>query len=211
MSIRKPPAQLQAPNSHVLSKGAVIERIHNRTRASDAFNPGLGAPTRFAPIDDASGNSTPTLYAAMTLEAAIYETIFHDIPVKAKRKRVPKSQVLKYAHARLEVLRDLKIASLRGPDLQKWRIKRNDLITTSPKLYPDTAKWAEAIHHQFPDIEGLLWTSNQCDPDTAYIFFGDRVTSADFRVLFTRDGQTDATVLSDVRNAGKRSGIIITV
>ena len=96
-------------------------------------------------------------------------------------------------------------------DLKKWRVSRNSLISSSPKQYLGTARWAEAIHHQFPRMDGLLWTSNQCDPDTVYVFFGDRVASADFGVTRTRDGQSDAGFLSDVRQAGRRSGIRITV
>ena len=211
MSIRKPPLTLANPNLHMLAKGTVIERVHSRNYAGDAFNPGLGGPTRFAPIDDVKGTTIPTLYAADTLEAAIYETIFHDVPAKARKKRVSKTLVTSRAHAQLEVRRDLKLASLREADLKKWRIKRNDLITTTPKLYVSTAEWAAAIHHRFPDIEGLAWTSNQCDPDTAYMFFGDRVSSSDFKIVAVRDGQADKTVLSDVREAGKRSGIRITV
>ncbi len=211
MSIRKPPATLEQPNSRTLVKGAAIERIHNRNYAGDAFNPGLGGPTRFAPINDKSGATIPTLYAADTLEASIHETIFHDVPAKAKKKRVSETLVVSRAHARLEVLRDLQLASLREADLMKWRIRRNDLIAAAPKLYASTAEWAAAIHHRFPDIEGLVWTSNQCDPDAAYMFFGDRVASADFRIIATRDGQTDKTLLRDVRDAGKRSGIKITV
>ena len=135
-------------------------------------------------------------------------TIF---PVRAKPGTVPKSLVQGRAHSRLEVLRDLRFASLRGPDLRRWRIGRNSLIATSPALYPATARWACAIHRRFPEIEGLVWTSNRCDPDTAYLFFGDRVAAADFRIAGTRDGHNDATFLSDVREAGQRSGIVITV
>ena len=136
--------------------------------------------------------------------------IFHDVPVKAKSKTVPRTLVQSRAHARLEVLRDLRLVSLRGPDLRRWRIGRNSLIATSPKLYSETARWASAIHHQFPDAQGLFWTSNQCDPDTAYLFFGNRVAPEDFRTLYASDGLVDPTLLSDVRQAGLRCRITIT-
>ena len=211
MSVRKPPAKLANPNILILRAGALLERIHDRHYSADSFNPCRGAPTRFAPVHDVKGNCVPSLYAGDTLESAIYETIFHDVPVTAKRKTVPKTLVQSRAHGRLQTLRDLRLASLRGPDLRRWRISRNALITTSPNLYRDTAQWATAVHHQFPDVEGLLWTSNQCDPDTAYLFFGDRVASTDFKLLRARDGMTDATFLSDVRQAGRRGGISIVV
>lgn len=211
MSIRAPSDELASPNIFTLGAGSLVERVHDRRYGGSDFNPCKGAPTRFAPIHDAEGNCVPSLYAADTLEAAIHETIFHDIPVQAKPGTVPKTLVQIRAHSGIEVLRDLRLASLRGPDLRRWRIGRNTLIATSPALYPQTAKWAGAIHRQFPEVEGLVWTSNRCDPDTAYLFFGDRVTSNDFRIAHTRDGQNDATFLSDVLEAGRRSDIVITV
>ncbi len=211
MSIRKPTSNLAAPNSVVLAKGTRIERVHDSNYGANAFNPCKGGPTRFAPIRDSSGNCVPSHYGGETLEAVIHETIFHDVPAKAKRKTVRRADVVNRTHSTLEVTRDLNLASLRAPDLKKWRIRRNDLITTSPKLYPGTAAWAEAIHHQFPNIEGLAWTSNQCDPDTVYLFFGDRVSVGDLVILSARDGQTDPSFLTDVRVAGQRSEIRITV
>ena len=211
MSIRKPPATLAEPNVVTLNAGALVHRVHDRNYGANAFNPCKGSPTRFAPVYDEEGECVPSLYAAETLEAAIHETIFHDVPVKAKSKTVPRTLVQSRAHARLEVLRDLRLVSLRGPDLRRWRIGRNSLIATSPKLYSETARWASAIHQQFPDAQGLLWTSNQCDPDTAYLFFGNRVAPEDFRTLYARDGLVDPTLLSDVRQAGLRCRITITV
>ena len=211
MSVRRPPANLASPNIVITGAGALLERIHDRNYRANEFNACKGAPTRFAPIQDVQGNCVPSLHAGDTLESAIYETIFHHIPAEARRKTVPRTLVEGRAHGQLEVLRDLKLASLRGPDLKKWRIGRDSLTMTFPSLYPATTRWAEAIHHQFPEVEGLIWTSNQCDPDTAYLFFGDRVASTDFRVVRVRDGMLDATFLSDVRLAGRRSAITITV
>ena len=180
------------------------------TAAPTASIPAKGLP-RFATVHDVEGNCVPSLYAADTLEAATCETIFHDIPVTARRKTVPRTLIQSRTHGRLQVRRDLQLVSLRGPDLRRWRISRNSLITPSPSLYRDTARWAEAIHHQFPDVDGLLWTSSQCDPDTAYLFYGDRVAAGDLRIVQARDGLLDVTFLSDVRQAGQRSGISIAV
>ena len=211
MAFRTPPAALAAPNVVTLGAGAIVERVHDRRYRADDFNPCRGAPTRFAPIHDAEGNCVPSLYAAGTLEAAFHETIFHDIPVAARRRTVPKTVVGKRAHGRLEVLRDLKLASLRAPDLRRWRIGRNSSIASPPALYPRTARWARAIHAQFPDVEGLVWTSERCDPEPAYLFFGDRVAPSDFRVAAARDGRTDASFLSDLSETGRWSGIVIAV
>ena len=62
-----------------------VERVHQRTRDAARFNPCHGARTRFAPIRDEDGSCVPSFYGADTLEAAIYETVFHDVPVTTKR------------------------------------------------------------------------------------------------------------------------------
>ena len=111
MSIRTPPAKLTDPNIITLGTGALLHRVHDRNYDADGFNPCMVAPTRFAPIGDAKGNCVPSLYAADTLEAAIHETIFHDIPVVTDAKTVPRTLVQSRAHGQLEVLRDLRLAS----------------------------------------------------------------------------------------------------
>ena len=204
-----PPADLPDPNLQVLEAGATLHRIHRRSRASDAFNPCQGGPTRFAPIVDEAGNCVPSLYAGSTFDAATYETLFHDIPVQRKRKILREFTVLASVHGVLETQRALHLAALRGPDLAKWNLSRNSLIGSSARLYRQTAAWAKAIHDQFREVEGLVWTSNRCDPDDAFLFFGDRMTGADFRIASVRDASSEPSFLADVRRAGQRAGIRI--
>ena len=211
MAIKKPENRFCMPNTVILEKGKVLERIHNRNFAVNSFNPCQGNPTRFAPIKDGKGRCVPSLYAGETFEAVVFETIFHDVPAEARRKRIPMNKVKDSAQGRLEVVRDLKLVSLREPDLRRWCITRSELIATEPRYYADTAEWAEAIHLQFPNVEGLEWTSSQCDPATAYLFFGDRVQSGDFKIVYVRDGLTDQGFLHDVMKIGNRSHIRITV
>ena len=69
-------------------------------------------------------------------------------------------------------------------------------------------RWAQAIHSQFTDVDGLVWTSNQCDLATAYVLFGDRVCEEDIKVVAVRQG-SDASFLHDVREAASRVGTVI--
>ena len=39
----------------------------------------------------------------------------------------------------------------------------------------DTSRWAEALHRQCKDADGLVWMSRQRDRDRAMLLFGDRV------------------------------------
>ena len=113
-------------------------------------------------------------------------------------------------HSELLTNRDLRLVELRNVDLAKWGISRNDLISSNPVLYGRTVWWAEAIHRDTADADGLVWTSDQCDPDDACLFFGDRVHESDFTVVRSRDGGNDKSFLKDVRDEGLRRGIILT-
>ena len=115
------------------------------------------------------------------------------------------------SHGRIETLRSFTLASLRTTDLVNWNVSRDSLIASSPKLYEQTAAWAKAIHDQFAHVEGLVWTSQQCDPDDAYLFFGDRVSATDCRIVSARDGRADPSLLADVRLAGQPAGITIVI
>ncbi len=208
MPLRSPPETLPPPSVSTLPARGRLHRVHLRRFAGNAFNPCRGGPTRFAPIRDAAGQCVPSLYAGSTLDAAVFETIFHDVPATARLKTVPLHAVEERVHSVLETRRDIRLAALRAPDLLRWGVNRRDLIESEASSYAGTAAWAAAIHRCFPDIDGLVWTSRQCDPDSAYLFFGDRVGASDFAAPETRRGRA---FVADVRTAGRRAGIAITV
>ena len=45
-----------------------------------------------------------------------------------------------------------------------------------------------AIHDQFQDVQGLIWTSRRCDPHSAMLFFGGRTAETDLQIVSVRDG-----------------------
>ena len=97
---------------------------------------------------------------------------------------------------------------MRNPLLNNWGIEQTQLIGSDPELYHKTARWAVAIYNDFPEAEGLIWTSRQCDPDDAILFLAGRVEAADFELISSRDGQ-DATFVDDVEQEGAIRGIAI--
>ena len=139
---------------------------------------------------------------------AIYETRFHDIPLRARRKTIPRTKVVYRKHTTLQLRRNIRLASLRAPALLKWKVA-SALVWGPPKQYGATARWAKAIHDQFQDVQGLIWTSPRCDPHSAMFFFGDRTAEADLQVVGVRDGR-DSSFVRDVREAGDQAGIVIT-
>jgi hypothetical protein len=106
--------------------------------------------------------------------------------------------------------RELRLASLFAPDLKAWGIARVDLIETPKSTYAQTALWAKAIHATFANVDGLVWTSRQCDPDQCVILFGDRVGEQDFDVVEFLHVKGDAALLLQLRAFGARAGITIT-
>ena len=136
MPVPPPPDPLPRPNLRVLPEGTRLHRIHDRRLAGDAFNPGLGAPTRFAPLRRTDGTAIPTLYAGSTLEAALFETLFHDIPPGAPLKTVPRALAASRAHSILVAGRPLRLAELRAPDLHLWGLPREGLVAAPPRITP---------------------------------------------------------------------------
>ena len=142
------------------------------------------------------------------MRSAIHETIFHDITANAKKKIISGQDIHVQIHVKIRVKRTLNLVGLRNPPLNNWGIKQTELIGSDAELYHKTARWAAAIYNNFPEAEGLIWTSRQCDPDDAILFFGGRVEAADFELISSRDGD-DESFKRNVRQEGKKRGITI--
>lgn len=209
MPVPTPPVPLPRPNVATLPEDMRLHRVHLRSFDGAAFNPCVGGPTRFAPLHDARGECIPTLYAGSTLAAAVFETLLHDIPVAASLKTVPRLAILARAHSVLRTRRVLALAELRAPDLHLWGLARNDLVAAPPTDYASSALWALAAHEAFPELDGLRWTSNRCDPDDALLLFGSRCADA-VEVEARRDG-ADLSFLEDVHEIARRAGIVVTL
>jgi len=205
-----PPAPFPSVNRHILNAGATIDRIHDCAFAANAFNPGLGSPTRFAPLKPDRGDTIPHLYAAHGFECAAHETVFHEIQHDAPRKTVAKAKINPLMLSSVRLRRDLTLASLFQPDLGAWKISRADLIDTFASGYSKTVKWALAIHAAH-DVDGLIWTSRRCDPATAIILFGDRVKPDDLQVLNSERITASNDLFAQLRQFGKRADITITL
>ncbi|MDX8503240.1 RES family NAD+ phosphorylase [Mesorhizobium sp. VK4C] len=208
-SVRPPPSSFPSINTQNVTKGTVLHRTHGSSFRPAQFNPCMGQPTRFAPFQDSAGACVPTLYAATSREAAAFESIFHDIEPTAVFKTVRLDVIESRSVSRIAPKRDLLLAGLFAPDLKVWGISRGDLIETPKSTYGQTVLWAQAIHGARADVDGLLWTSPQCDPDRCVILFEDRVSEGDFQVHDSIEVGADADLLLEIRAFGLRAGITI--
>lgn len=180
MSCRAPVSPLD-PLFDRWPAGALIHVIHDTAFAPESFNPGVDSAgalrksTRFAPIRDAKGRVVPYLYGGATLDCAIFETVFHDVPIDAPDKFVALDDFAQRGHGQLVPRRELRLVDLTSEGLHRLKVPKEELIASPARDYVDTARWAEALHRQCKDADGLVWMSRQRDRDRALLLFGDRV------------------------------------
>lgn len=173
--ISPPPNPFPPVNFKVVPAGTVLHRIHHRRFGALKFNPGLGAPTRFAPLTGGTA-AIPTAYAAENLTCAIFETVLHDVVPNAGAS-IAWSKIDLLDHSALKLKKPIRLAQLFAPDLRALGLSRADIIDTPPSKYIETAAWAHALQAAHGHIAGLIWTSRQCDPNWAAILFGDRLSA----------------------------------
>lgn len=203
----KPPATLYVTLWKLPSR-QVLHRVHQDLYKADQFNPSLKGNARFSPIRDAGGNSIPTLYAAVTFEAAAMESVFRDVAHVPGFKHYDKRKLEGHLHSRVKVKHALKLADLGSVALRKMGVQRKQLIDTEKDQYPATRRWAEAIHMQHPDIQGLSWISRQDDSARAVVLFGDRIPKGALQqVGDSRSLLKDEQVYAELLNLADRAGV----
>ena len=153
------------PTVDTLPVGHPLYRVLTSTRTATDFNPGLGSPTRFGFFGDPV---VPVMYAADTEEAAVAETLLHDIPTDGGL--LPYDQYADKVLVRLEVTRELRLAALHGLGLRRLKTTAAELTASPASGYPATVRWAEAAHRI--GLDGLVWMSRMCNDTKAYVFFG---------------------------------------
>lgn len=161
-------------------------RAHDSSRPALGYWPGSAShPTRFAPITDTSDTPIPVLYLGLKREGALFESVFHDLPAIGYRAAdVDRLQGRVLSRAR--VRRRLHLADLTKYGLPSLGATRDGLIESEAARYTETAQWAEAIHRDNPEAEGLYWISRQNDRVASVMLFGDRVGAADLHLTRKR-------------------------
>lgn len=162
------------PEVTELAVGHHLYRVHGNGRGATEFNPGFGSATRFAFFTDADDDTVPILYAADRPDAAVAETLLHDIP--ATGGILAYDDYAQRIMSRITTTRSLRLATLHGLGLRRLGITADQVSSSPASTYPETVEWARAAHRQ--DLDGLVWMSRQCNDARAYVFFGDRCGSA---------------------------------
>jgi hypothetical protein len=127
------------------------------------------------------GTVIPTLYAGTTLDCALMETVFHDVPYAAGSKTLSKARhVAGRFRSSLRFRTDLTFVDLSTISLRRLGVSRSELIDTDASQYSRTREWALALHEQCRAAQGLKRISRQDDTAMALVLFGDRVDAFAF-------------------------------
>ena len=206
--VPKPPTAFA---THVtnLPVGAVLWRVHAESLAGDTFNPGFGF-SRFAPIGPVR-KRVPTAYAAEEFEAAVYETIFHDLDPAQSFKTYPLSKLADVRCSVLRVASPLGLRSFLAPDLMKLGVARNQLIDTPSREFPDTRRWSAALHRKDAVTHGMVWESRAYPSSLAMMFFGDRMPPGALSVVSTVRINADPSLAMRFKTLADRSGVTLIV
>jgi hypothetical protein len=138
------------------------------------------------------------------------ETVFHDVSHTAGFKSFDKNKLAGQTHSELRTARDLRLVDLSSVALRKLGVPRKQLIDTEKDQYPATRQWAEAIHRQCPEAQGLSWVSRQDDSARAFVLFGDRISAGALRQRgHSRNILEDAEAYDEVLDLADRIGVSI--
>lgn len=202
-----PPVGKVNINKHIVRAGTPLYRIHREKYAGDAFNDSPGGDARFSPIIDQHNNVIATIYAGDNTKVALCEVPLHDIDFLQQHVEFNVRRLSGLVHTELVVNVELQFAALDQPGLAKMRASKK-VAHCDAMHYQITRKWAEAIHAQHQDIQGLIWPSKQ-HPGNAYVLFGDRLNRDELSIIGNMLSVTDKSVLIHLFELADSMGITL--
>lgn len=177
------PSQLD-PAVETLPSGSTLLRVHASFLEPNDFNPGFGRGGRFHFLEGRHGKQIPALYGAEGVEAALAETIFHDVPIRPlPHRHVGFRRLAQSVLSEVRTRKALRLVQLHHPGLGRLGLEPAEITATAPTHHPRTRRWAQALHDHPESIEGLVWTSRLHNTRRVYTLFGDRVLPSDLEVL----------------------------
>ncbi len=193
-----PDFAIHEPRLFVWQSDTPFHRVFDTRWAPSAFHPGTTPPevkTRFAFFSGPDGKTVGVAYGAESVEAAICETVFHDVPLRAAPRQVSLSRLSPLALVALRPTRDLSLIELFGSGLTRLGVRADHLTATGPNVYARTVEWGRALHTAAPGADGLVWMSCRYNVAKALVLFADRVSSPNLAV----DGPVYALVSGEGR------------
>lgn len=168
-----PPADCQAPRIVSRGVGEIWSHVWKAEpgRMATTFNPGFGVG-RFHPIFDRAGAPVATFYAASHPDAAIFESVFHDVAENEPNQQIYRSKLAGLVRSNVRLSRDIALVDLTTLGRHHVRLSRVELIEpVGPDNYLRTARWAEYFL-RCTSADGLIWPSRPLDTHLSILLFG---------------------------------------
>ena len=172
MRVPDVPNPLPQPLEDIWPAGRPIFRCHNGALGATEFNTANDS-RRFRPIQS-HGAIVPTLYGADLVKGALSESVFHDVPIRGKGRRIQRKALVTMLRSTVIPKRDLRLVRLHSDGLKRLEVTHAELIESSSRQYPRTAAWGQALY-DLGDYDGLVWLSRQFNTSYAVMLWGDRV------------------------------------
>lgn len=172
MRVPDVPKPLPQPLDDIWPAGRPIIRCHNSALGAAEFNTSNDS-RRFRPVTS-QGVMVPTLYGADLVEGALSESVFHDVPVRGKARRIQRKALVPMIRSTVIPQRALRLVRLHSAGLKKLGVTHAELIESSARQYPRTAAWGQALY-DLGGYDGLVWRSRQFNNSFAVMLWGDRV------------------------------------
>lgn len=150
----------------------------------------------------------PTAYAAEDFEAAVYETIFHDLDPAEPFKTYSLSKLADVLCSVLRVASPLALRSFLAPDLMKLGVARTPLIDTPAREFPDTRNWSSALHRKDTTTHGMVWESRPY-PSSKAMMLGDRLPPRALSVVSTARIDANPSLAMRFKALADRSGVTL--
>ncbi len=176
-----PPAPCGPLHHTDLPAGTELWRVHPRKHPGNAFCP-VPADALFGGgrFDSTGSDAYPFLYAGLTPETALCETLLRDLKFTGTSRQVLRAQVRGRILSCLTTTTPLTMLSLASAvDLASICQPDDWLLRADGHEYAQTRAWAHWLRTQARTIHGFIWQSRYNVPHTAIILFGDRCLGTD--------------------------------
>jgi hypothetical protein len=174
---RKPPRSFE-PLVETWSAGRPLFRVHPVAHPATELY-ATDRPARFRPLRTTDGEIVPMLYGAASDQAAMAESMLHDLAPRGPRV-IAFESLMPTALSCLIPQRDLQLAMLHSAGLDRLRLRNTSLIHTLPSRYPDTVPWGQALYEHPWHLDGIVWMSRRYNSIRACVLLGS--TTNDQRV-----------------------------
>lgn len=203
----KPHNNIEIEKSSI-DAGMHLFRIHPSVYKGNQFNDSTTGDARFSPIiNQKTRKVIPVIYAGDDSNVAICEVVFHDIDVSQSDIVFDQNRLIETSHTALILKQTLQVAVIDQVSVVKMRAGKK-LIHCDAADYQRTREWAEHIHQQHKDIQGLEWPSRQFN-GRAWVFFGDRIKDGILNISETKPVLEDKNIRGKIVKLADRMNITI--